>query len=262
MEDLLARHRREARDTTAAATALRKSVAKGAASKQKKKEVQDQIAQLEGDLAARHARELQEFRDAEAAAAAASVASGPAATGTNGATGSTVTDSTADATTAAEDGDDSTGAPVSVNNDDHGDAPQSKSEPGQKKPSRQKQRLARKAAQMEEMRRQAELEAAGTVNMREVEDSAIAEILAKNKLRLVQTYKDVRRIAADYMRAHSDDFLPFLVDDNGDVMSVEMFAQYCDKVESSAEWGGQLEIQAVSMALRREIHVLQMGSPA
>ncbi|KAI9325966.1 hypothetical protein DFJ73DRAFT_632934, partial [Zopfochytrium polystomum] len=144
----------------------------------------------------------------------------------------------------------------------------------------------KKLAQMEEMRREAEQEAAGSVNMKEVESEAISSIIKARNLQLVEikadghclynalrhqlssldgqdqlTYSDIRKLAADHMRAHSDDFLPFLVDDNGDVMSEAKFEKYCDDVERSATWGGQLEIQAVAMALQREIHVIQMGSP-
>ncbi|KAK8800737.1 hypothetical protein WA158_000062 [Blastocystis sp. Blastoise] len=62
------------------------------------------------------------------------------------------------------------------------------------------------------------------------------------------SYILIRRAAADYMREHSDDFVPFMED------SVS-FEEYCNKVQDSNEWGGQLEIKAISEAYQRPIHV-------
>ncbi|KAJ3330074.1 OTU domain-containing protein 6B [Blyttiomyces sp. JEL0837] len=159
------------------------------------------------------------------------------------------------------------------------------STPAQKKPNRQQQRKARKNAAMEEQRKQAELEAANTVNMKEVEENALSEALQGMSLRIrqvaanghclynaisdqlqlrdgeTQTYLEIRKRAADYMRRHPDDFLPFLVNDAGDLMTSDEYTKYCDDVEKTATWGGQLEIQALSMSLKREIHVVQMGTP-
>lgn len=45
------------------------------------------------------------------------------------------------------------------------------------------------------------------------------------------------------MRNHQDDFLPFLCHtDTGDPYTTDEFQEYCNKLETSAEWGGQLEV--------------------
>ena len=39
------------------------------------------------------------------------------------------------------------------------------------------------------------------------------------------------------------------------------FEEYCDRVESSADWGGQLELRALAQALERSITVYSVGMP-
>lgn len=38
------------------------------------------------------------------------------------------------------------------------------------------------------------------------------------------------------MRNHADDFMPFLYLEDGD------FEKYCNDIENTARWGGQLEV--------------------
>ena len=55
------------------------------------------------------------------------------------------------------------------------------------------------------------------------------------------------------MRGHAEEFAPFLGYEPGD----QDYLAYCDKVESvvSAEWGGQLELKALSHVLGLPIYV-------
>lgn len=59
------------------------------------------------------------------------------------------------------------------------------------------------------------------------------------------------------MREHSEDFIPF-IDCDGD--PEENFASYCDIVENSNEWGGELEIRALAHALESPITVYSASS--
>ena len=59
--------------------------------------------------------------------------------------------------------------------------------------------------------------------------------------------------AAEMMRASPDDFIPFLDDYEGS--AEEHFQQVCSLVEKSGEWGGEMEIMALSRALQRPITV-------
>ena len=76
--------------------------------------------------------------------------------------------------------------------------------------------------------------------------SALSEDLAKEVNSWVEgaEHNAVRRLAARALRAHREDFEPFC-----DVGDLPGFDAYCDRVERSAEWGGDLELQALSRAL-------------
>ena len=61
-------------------------------------------------------------------------------------------------------------------------------------------------------------------------------------------YQIVRAVAADYIEKHEDDFVPFLE---------EPMDTYVHKVRDTGEWGGQLELMALSKAYGTDINVLQ-----
>uniref|UniRef100_A0A0R3RTE9 OTU domain-containing protein n=1 Tax=Elaeophora elaphi TaxID=1147741 RepID=A0A0R3RTE9_9BILA len=74
---------------------------------------------------------------------------------------------------------------------------------------------------------------------------------------------DIRQKAAAYMRTHKDDFLPFLIDDDGRTVGEFEFEQYCMQVEKCCTdggvWGGEPELRATACALERRIEVIQPG---
>ncbi|KAL9936622.1 hypothetical protein V8E36_004690 [Tilletia maclaganii] len=87
-------------------------------------------------------------------------------------------------------------------------------------------------------------------------------------------FKSARFAAAAYMRAHPDDFIPFITDE--DVVTgakeevgssdtsgspQEHFAKYCTAIEETGVWGGQPEILALSHAYEVPVHVVQVGLP-
>lgn len=61
-------------------------------------------------------------------------------------------------------------------------------------------------------------------------------------------YQNVRYTAADFITKHPDDFAAFLE---------EPLDQYVKKIKDTAEWGGQLELQAIARAYKVRINVLQ-----
>ncbi|KAI8853340.1 hypothetical protein BC829DRAFT_382587, partial [Chytridium lagenaria] len=204
LEETHARHRKEAKDLAGQITALKKTVAKGAGDKKKKKDVQDQINVMEAELKARHEQEMAQ------------------------ATSSSSKTPDEDATKADVDEVETTEEPATH----------------KKKPNRQHQRKARKAAEMEEQRKLAEEEAANAPKMREVEMDAISNASRPLGLSLRELASSVRKIAADYLRKHAETFLPFV-------------AGELDKDITE----GQIELRALSQALRRSIHVFQMNTP-
>eukprot|EP00288_Rhodomonas_lens_P007238 CAMPEP_0177724084 /NCGR_PEP_ID=MMETSP0484_2-20121128/18543_1 /TAXON_ID=354590 /ORGANISM="Rhodomonas lens, Strain RHODO" /LENGTH=271 /DNA_ID=CAMNT_0019236535 /DNA_START=28 /DNA_END=843 /DNA_ORIENTATION=+ len=59
-------------------------------------------------------------------------------------------------------------------------------------------------------------------------------------------YLKLRRKTAEYMRLRRNDFEPFVDAD---------YDSYLQKIEGTAEWGGDIELQALSRALGANIHV-------
>ena len=80
----------------------------------------------------------------------------------------------------------------------------------------------------------------------------------------------MRAIAADYIHAHQDHFLPFLPSvagedtleaHNSGLIGRAQFDSYCRSVRETAAWGGEPEIVALSRAFNVPIHVVQGGTP-
>ena len=65
-------------------------------------------------------------------------------------------------------------------------------------------------------------------------------------------YLGLRKIATDHIRQNKDQFEAFLE------VPLE---EYCDKLENTAEWGGHLELQAISAALSVCIEVYSAEQP-
>eukprot|EP00268_Persea_americana_P010652 TRINITY_DN1433_c0_g1_i2.p1 TRINITY_DN1433_c0_g1~~TRINITY_DN1433_c0_g1_i2.p1 ORF type:complete len:379 (-),score=85.59 TRINITY_DN1433_c0_g1_i2:172-1218(-) len=68
------------------------------------------------------------------------------------------------------------------------------------------------------------------------------------------SYRELREMVATYMRAHASDFLPFFLSENETESDslLERFENYCTEVESTAAWGGQLELRALTHCLRKQ----------
>lgn len=147
---------------------------------------------------------------------------------------------------------------------------------GPKKRNRQKDRLARRAAEQDAAIAAAEEEASNMPDARSLELKAMAE--HTNKLGLTEIpirpdghclyssiatslpastveesgpygtgYQNVRCTAADFIAKHPDDFSAFLE---------EPIDSYTKKIKDTAEWGGAVELQALSRAFERRINVL------
>lgn len=160
------------------------------------------------------------------------------------------------------------------------------SEDGQpKKRNRQKERLARRAAEQEAAIEEAKKEAANQPDQKAVERkkmldqftakglveksirpdghclfSAVADQLSQLGVSLGpesegfkegERYKVVRKAAAGYIEGHPDDFVAWLD---------EPLDQYVEKIRDTAEWGGHLELLALAKTYNVEICVLQDGA--
>jgi len=81
------------------------------------------------------------------------------------------------------------------------------------------------------------------------------------------TYPFIRTAAADFIRSHPDDFLPFLSSPEsarGDagMLTPAQFEDYCSSIKDTATWGGEPEIVALSGAFKIPIHIVQGGKPS
>lgn len=73
----------------------------------------------------------------------------------------------------------------------------------------------------------------------------------------------LRRITADRLRADEWEYRPFAEEFAEETPAAnEGWAKYCDDVEKTAAWGGQLELGALAKALRRSIVVFSARMPA
>ncbi|KAG7252611.1 hypothetical protein CRUP_024727 [Coryphaenoides rupestris] len=108
-----------------------------------------------------------------------------------------------------------------------------------------------------------EIASDGHCMYRAVEDQLGRRALARNHPGLVLSLKELRSRTAEYMRAHVDDFLPFLTHPSmGDMYSAVDFEKYCDEVDHTTAWGGQLELRALTEVLKLSIEVIQADAAA
>lgn len=71
------------------------------------------------------------------------------------------------------------------------------------------------------------------------------------------THKELRRAAVAHMRERADDFAPFFAPEKED----DTFEAYLERMEGTAEWGGQMELRALSEVLHAPIKVVSAHSP-
>ncbi|KAE8553464.1 hypothetical protein EYB25_004846 [Talaromyces marneffei] len=272
MEELLAKHRKEQRDLQARITQKKKN-----ATKKTRKGVNDECDRLQQDLKTQQELELAQL-NGDAVAPAAESLDNLALDDDH----ETTPANTAEVSDVA-------GKPAPTEGDNGNTRA--------KKPNRQKARLARREAERvaqaeiaaEEAAKQTDhrgnekevMEAAfKRLGLQEVEInpdghclySAIAHqldnlglglkpdpariVLQPSTLSRVDTvtspkndgYRAVRAVTADYITEHQDDFVPFMEDP---------LDEYVKKIRLTAEWGGQLELQAIARAYNVEINILQ-----
>ncbi|KAL1966766.1 hypothetical protein VTN77DRAFT_3963 [Rasamsonia byssochlamydoides] len=289
MEELLARHRKEQRDLQARITQKKKN-----ATKKTRKGINDECERLQRELNEKHQREIAELNGETIAAAADDLENLTLDDGgdeiNNGTSGDKSDSVSADAEVKTSSSNTTSSSPSpSPSNPDPA--------PRGKKPNRQKARLARRAAERAAQSALAAEEAANQTdrrgNEKDVMDAAFKRLglkeieinpdghclysaiacqldelglglrpdpsrisLSPSTLSRVETvaspkhdgYRAVRAVTADYILEHQDDFVPFME---------EPLDEYTKKIRLTAEWGGQLELQAIARAYGVEINVLQ-----
>ncbi|CAI0406977.1 unnamed protein product [Linum tenue] len=262
-DELLARHRKETVELQNKETELKKAAAKGSKAEQKakKKAVEEEISRLSAKLKEKQAKEL---------------ASLGYVSNTNDINGKSKLDNIVMAI-----------AGVSVTD---------QSENTTSKRSKSGKRKDKRAQQEVERERRIQEEQSNLVSDRMIEDESLGRKLeplgltvneikpdgnclyraVEDQLALLSggsspyNHQDLRKMVADYMRQNSSDFLPFFLSENASAAAAEdssdssladRFESYCEEVESTAAWGGQLELGALTHCLKRPIMIYSGSFP-
>lgn len=71
------------------------------------------------------------------------------------------------------------------------------------------------------------------------------------------TVEELRHKTSEYIRQNKDEFWPFLLNDQNNLVSDKEFEVYCDKIANTKTWGGHLELKALSNILKVPIEIIQ-----
>jgi len=229
-EELAKLHRKQKKDLQAQIQALKKTASKG--DKKKKKEVTETITQLEADLEARHKAELEQL-DSEAQ---------PISNGQD----SVAVDALPNGVVRrGEDSDDGALGPLPMKEGNTNNV--------SKAQKRRDKKAAKEKERLEEIEKQEELNRSGP---RVQEQESIRTKLVERQLKLKDIPSDgdcmfaglvhqlsllgvdasvsqLRQETAQELQAHADDYVPFLTNESGDMMSEVEFAAYCDAMRNT-----------------------------
>ncbi|KAL2866619.1 deubiquitinase OTU2 [Aspergillus lucknowensis] len=281
MEDLLARHRKEQKDLQARITQKKKS-----ATKKTRRGINDECDRLQRDLSERHQAEIAEL-NGETNEPLVNKLDDLSVNGND-------LDGEKQVSETAQDGEPRAAESPATHSSQ---SSSSTSSTQTKKPNRQKARLARRAAEQAAQAAQAEEEASKQTDHRGNEKEVMEGVFKRLKLKEVDInpdghclfsavacqleeiglglkpdanrivlqpstisrmdtvvsprhdgYRAVRAVTADFIMEHKDDFEAFME---------EPLEQYTRKIKLTAEWGGQLELQAIARAYGVVINVIQ-----
>uniref|UniRef100_A0A0D9W9K9 OTU domain-containing protein n=1 Tax=Leersia perrieri TaxID=77586 RepID=A0A0D9W9K9_9ORYZ len=254
LEEVLSRHRKEKSKLQDKETSLKKAAAKGSKAEQKakKKQVEEEISRLSAELEAKHAAELATF----GYKSSGNSEKGNMDTLVKAIAGVSVT-STADSAKPSK------GARRREK--------KAKEEAAREQRIQEEQNNLVSDRMIENEKLEKKLEPLG-LSIQEIKpDGHCLYRAVENQLSLYSkgttpqySYQELRQMTANYMKEHAADFLPFFLSE-GKVESgpdpLESFKSYCEEVESTAAWGGQLELGALTHCLKKHIVVYSGSFP-
>lgn len=231
-DEILQRHRNEKKDMQCKIQSMKKSVAKG--DRKKKKEVAEQTAEIEAKLKLKHLEELSKFPKDEELSLIQNLEE------------------------------------VHINDTTS-------------KVSRAEKRRSKKVIQMRE--RQALIEEHDIKNIggtRHIETQTLVKKLKNLGLVIFDipsdgnclysaivhqlkevcgktfTVPEIRTKTSDFLKCNKDDFIPYLSHpDTGEMLTDQQFNEYCYQVANSVQWGGEIELRALSHIFKIPIKVIQ-----
>jgi len=86
---------------------------------------------------------------------------------------------------------------------------------------------------------------------------SIADQLVFTEADTKHSFSKLRELAAMQLRNHPDEYAPFLMLEAGS----DEFAAYCDTVQNTNEWGGQVELRALASALKKQLWIYDAQAP-
>ncbi|XP_003943116.1 OTU domain-containing protein 6A [Saimiri boliviensis] len=227
---ILRRHQREKKELQAQIQSLKNSVPK--TDKKKRKQLLQDVARMEAEMAQRHRQELEKFEDERSFEAV------------------------------IEDL-----AKMDLENQ----PPRSRKAQRKRERTEAEHRGSNFQAEMEHLagfRREEEEKLAAILKARGLEmkqipaDGHCMYRAIQDQLAFSMSVETLRSRAASYMQKQVDEFLPFFGNtETGDSFGYDDFMSYCDNVAHSTMWGGQLELRALSHVLKTPIEVIQADSP-
>ncbi|KAL3234511.1 OTU domain-containing protein 2 [Nakaseomyces bracarensis] len=255
-DEVLARHRKEKKDLQNKITGMKKQ-----ATKSKRKEVNNKCLQLEEELRLKHEDELKAFEESA---------------------GEDSGDVSPEQLLEQLQLENKPETPVEqvVGNS------QAVQQQPKKRRNRQKEKLAKREAEITRMKEEAQKEADAQPDFKKIENEAILELCQVKKLKPYDIQPDghclfasvldqiktrhsgvtisedldvykLRNLACDYIIENKDDFIPYLFDEA--TMSLKDINEYTEEMRSTAKWGGEIEILALAKVLDCPISVLMAG---
>lgn len=253
-EQMMSRHKKESKDLISRLTGMKKQ-----ATKKNKKEVQRQIESLQDDMKRRHEQEVRVFRKD------ASEQEGEQSD-------DELSPEQLLAAMELEEKPTEQLKPVGTNSTPNSSGP---------KRNRRKEKLAKRQEEMKKMQYEASLEAAEQPDLRKIEHENIAKLCEIKgliqyditpdghclfasisdqlnlRMNLQVTIAELRKQAANYIRSDPNTFGPFLFDETS--LTVREIEPYCQEIENTALWGGDMEILALAKVYKCCISVLFSG---
>lgn len=253
MEEVQARHRKENKDLQNKITGMKKQ-----ATKSTRKEINSRCNSLQESLTEKHVQEIQELeKDKEDSSTGAL---------------NEVTPEELLLELEIADEKDSVSAVEAIN------------APVKKRRNRQKEKLAKRDAEVQRIKEEAGREAAQQPDLKKMEQEAIDQLCDFKKLKPFDIQPDghclfasvldqltmrhnrsdldihqLRSLACQYMRENKEDFIPYLF--NEETMELQGIDEYTKEMETTAKWGGELEILALAKSFNCPISVLMSGRP-
>lgn len=269
MEEILKRHRKERKDLQNKITGMKKQ-----ANKSQRKEVNAKCELLQSDLQSKHDKEIADFEagNGETAVKESGETKGENQQETND---DDITPEMLLAQLALE----------TEQEEKETVEPAITPQQPKKRRNRQKEKLAKREQEIAKMKEEARKEAAVQPNLQKIEQDSIDLLCDTLKLKQIDIqpdghclfasildqlkyrHKDVpedydvyklRQLACEYIDEHKDDFIPYLFDET--IMQLQDIDEYIKELETTAKWGGEIEIISLANIFDCPISVLISGA--